>query len=259
MSTVSISAGAGRRAPSKRAIGGVTITAMGREEAAERLWRAIAEGEHVKLAFANANLVNFAAADAALAHALRGFLIFPDGVGVDLGSRLLHGSPFPANLNGTDLTPYLLATSPAPLRIMLLGARPGVAERAAAEMARSFPRHQVSALADGYFTPAQEPAILARLEAARPDLLLVAFGNPRQELWIARALDERHCAVAAGVGALFDFVAGEARRAPPALRRMRMEWAWRLAHEPGRLWRRYLLGSPAFLARVVAQKLTRSA
>lgn len=259
MSTASIPAGARGRAPSKRAIGGVAISAMGREDAAERLWRAIAEGEHVKLAFANANLVNFAADDPELARALRGFLVLPDGIGVDLGSRLLHGSPFPANLNGTDLTPYLLASSPAPLRVMLLGARPGVAERAAAEMGRQFPRHRITALGDGYFPPAHEHVILACLEAARPDLLLVAFGNPRQELWIARALDGRHCAVAAGVGALFDFMAGEARRAPVAVRRLRMEWAWRLAHEPARLWRRYLLGSPAFLARVVAQKLTRSA
>ena len=101
-----------------------------------------------------------------------------------------------------------------------------------------------------------ESALLARLEREHPDLLLVAFGNPRQERWIAEKLNARHCSVAAGIGAFFDFLAGEVTRAPLWIRRLRMEWLYRLWLEPGRLWRRYVVGNPIFLLRVLRQRLT---
>jgi exopolysaccharide biosynthesis WecB/TagA/CpsF family protein len=80
------------------------------------------------------------------------------------------------------------------------------------------------------------------------------MGNPKQEFWIADRLSGRHGALAIGVGALFDFLAGEVKRAPEALRRLRLEWAWRLMLEPQRLFRRYVLGNPLFLLRVLAVK-----
>ncbi len=182
--------------------------------------------------------------------------MLPDGIGVDLGSRLLHGAPFPENLNGTDFTPALLQGLQGPCSVALVGARPGVANRAAAALARLAPRHAYHVVSDGFFAPDDEAGILDALASLRPDILLVAFGNPRQERWIAERLDARHCAAAMGVGALFDFLAGEVPRAPEAVRAARLEWAWRLAQEPGRLWRRYVLGNPAFLARMALQKLT---
>jgi exopolysaccharide biosynthesis WecB/TagA/CpsF family protein len=141
---------------------------------------------------------------------------------------------------------------------MLLGGRPGVAERAAERFAQRYPAHRFGVLGHGYFAPEEEPALLARLAQERPDLLLVAFGNPRQELWIARHLDRSHCSVAVGVGALLDFTAGEVVRAPELLRRLRLEWLFRLAQEPRRLWRRYVVGNPAFLLRVLRARLART-
>jgi exopolysaccharide biosynthesis WecB/TagA/CpsF family protein len=235
-------------------VGIVRIALLERAEALRSAKLAIAEGSHLKLAFANAHVVNLAATDKRFARALDSFLILADGIGVDIGARILAGRSFPANLNGTDFIPALLASVEAPLKVGLVGARPGVAERAIAGFQAIAPIHSYTSFSHGYFAPSDEPALLARLAAERPDILLVAFGNPRQETWIADRIDARHCSIVAGVGALFDFMAGEAPRAPAWMRELRLEWAFRLAHEPIRLWRRYLLGNPAFLLRVIGQK-----
>lgn len=243
--------------PPRRDVAGVAVAALTRVEALALIERAFDEASHLRLAYCNANLVNIAARDESLRQRLASFLILPDGIGVDIASRLLYGAPFPANLNGTDFTPAILANRAQSLSVMLLGGRPGIAERAAARLAADYPQHRFSVLGHGYFEPDEEQALLARLVHERPDLLLVAFGNPRQEEWIADRIDARHCTVAAGIGALFDFLAGEVTRAPESFRALRLEWVYRLWLEPRRLWRRYVVGNPAFLMRVLRQKLAR--
>ena len=84
------------------------------------------------------------------------------------------------------------------------------------------------------------------------------MGVPRQEFWIAKNITPRHCTMPIAVGALLDFLSGAVPRAPAWMRRLRLEWVFRLIIEPGRLWRRYILGNPVFLARVVRQKLSSS-
>lgn len=241
--------------PPRRDIAGVPVAALTRQEALALIDQAFDGGDHLRLAYCNANLVNIAARDAGLRERLAGFLVLPDGIGVDIASRLLYGTSFPANLNGTDFTPAILAARRRPLSVMLLGGKPGIAERAAARLRADYPQHRFAVLSHGYFAPQEETTLLARLAHERPDLLLVAFGNPRQEQWIADRLDARHCAVAAGIGALFDFLAGEVARAPETVRTLRLEWIYRLWLEPRRLWRRYVVGNPAFLMRVLRQKL----
>jgi exopolysaccharide biosynthesis WecB/TagA/CpsF family protein len=224
-------------------------------QAMRRLNEALGAGAHLKVAFANAHVVNLAARDEPFRAALGRFMVLPDGVGVDIGSRLLHGAPFPDNLNGTDFTPAFLAQVGRPLRVALVGARPGVAEKAAERLRELAPRHAFVVVSHGFFDRRGEVAILDRLRGERPDVLLVAFGNPRQEAWIAEMIGRQHCSLAFGVGALFDFLAGEAPRAPALMRRLRLEWLFRLSLEPSRLWRRYVLGNPAFLARMALQRL----
>jgi exopolysaccharide biosynthesis WecB/TagA/CpsF family protein len=234
-------------------IGAVDVASLTVAEADAFVMAAIERGRHLKLAFANAHVVNLAAADDRFAAALSQFLVVPDGIGVELGARLVHGARFRANLNGTDFIPGFLVRAPQSLRVGLVGARPGVAVRAAAALAALAPHHSYEVFGDGFFDADAEAAILLRLAEQRPHLLLVAFGNPRQELWIADRLGPGHANVAAGVGALFDFLAGEVMRAPEWMRQMRLEWVFRLAQEPVRLWRRYLLGNPVFLGRMLAQ------
>ncbi|MGL4243296.1 MAG: WecB/TagA/CpsF family glycosyltransferase [Beijerinckiaceae bacterium] len=237
-----------------RDILGVAISDLGRAEALALLQASIAGNRHLKLAFCNAHTANTAAVDPSFRKALASFVVLPDGVGVDIAARLLHGRKFLANLNGTDLVPDLLCSSMAPLQVAMIGGRPGVAERAAAELIRRNPSLVVGPVLDGFSGEAAEATFLDELASRPADVILVAMGNPRQELWIARNIAARHGALAIGVGALFDFLAGEVRRAPAMVRSARLEWAWRLLLEPRRLFRRYVIGNPEFLLRVLASK-----
>lgn len=95
--------------------------------------------------------------------------------------------------------------------------------------------------------------IVAKIVASKADVLLVAMGNPLQELWLAEHLQATGCRLGIGVGALFDFLSGDVARAPLWVREARLEWVYRLLLEPGRLWHRYLVGNPVFLMRVLGQ------
>ena len=101
---------------------------------------------------------------------------------------------------------------------------------------------------------AGQAVILTALEHADADIVLVAMGVPAQELFLVNTLNSRHGRLFVGVGALFDFYAGNVSRAPALVRRLRMEWVWRLALEPARLWRRYILGNPAFLLGILRDR-----
>jgi alpha-1,3-mannosyltransferase len=214
----------------------------------------IADGSHCRLAFLNANLANVISGSRSLQEKLRSFTLVNDGIGMDIASLLLYGRRFPENLNGTDFTPHFLETSRHRLRVFLLGSREDVVRRAAARLCERWPRHIVVGCESGYFPAHEEAALVERIRAASPDLVLVGMGNPRQEEWIADHLSDVPCSAFA-VGALFDFMTDEVPRASGWLRAIRCEWMFRLALEPRRLWRRYLLGNPLFLARVVAQRL----
>jgi len=238
-----------------RDILGVPVASLDWSEAIALLARRLEERRFTPVGFMNAHNANVASRDPEFARALAGFLILPDGVGVDIASKVLYGKAFPANLNGTDFVPGFLAASAQPLTVGLLGATRRNAEGAAHAFQQLTPHHRFIVVHDGFFRPAEEPAILARLEELKPDVLLVAMGVPRQEFWIAQNIGPQHCLVPIAVGALLDFMSGAVPRAPALVRRLRAEWLFRLYVEPGRLWRRYIFGNPAFIVRIVAQKL----
>lgn len=237
---------------------GIPTAALSWADALDLLRRLVADSRFTKVGFLNAHNANVACSDPAFADALRDFLVLPDGVGVDIAARILHGTPFPDNLNGTDIVPAFIASITKPVTVGLLGATRENAGGAADRLAELAPQHAYIVIHDGYFTEDQEPAILARIAEVRPDILLVAMGVPRQELWIADHLDAGFCTMPIAVGALLDFLSGSVPRAPQWVRDLRLEWVFRLWIEPGRLWRRYILGNPVFLARVFARKLSRS-
>ncbi|MBW8909177.1 MAG: WecB/TagA/CpsF family glycosyltransferase [Mesorhizobium sp.] len=235
---------------------GISVLAIRWDEAVTLLTRLIDERRFTKVSFLNAHNANIAYTDPTFAEALEDFLILPDGVGVDIAAKLLYGAPFPSNLNGTDFIPAFLQASSRPLTVALLGATRVNAEAASAKLSALAGQHKFVVIHDGYFSAAQEPEIVERIARVRPDILLVAMGVPRQELWIERHIDARHCTLPIAVGALLDFLSGTVPRAPLWLRRLRLEWLFRLWIEPGRLWRRYVVGNPVFLWRVFKQKLT---
>jgi exopolysaccharide biosynthesis WecB/TagA/CpsF family protein len=236
-----------------RLILGIAIADVGRATAIAALETALRNRSFVRLAFCNAHTANLAYDQPVFRRQLEPFLVLPDGIGVDLASTLLYGQPFAENLNGTDFVPDLLQALSGPQKIRLIGARPGIADKAARVLRAIAPQHEIVALADGYQMAEIEPLLLAGLERDPADIVLVAMGNPLQEQWIATRLDERHASLAIGVGALFDFLAGEVPRAPLVWRKLRLEWVYRLLREPSRLFARYVLGNPKFLWRVLRQ------
>jgi len=238
-----------------RRILGIRVASLGREEAVSLLSGFIREKTFTKVGFLNAHNANVACSNKEFAAALDDFLVLADGIGVDIAARWLYGAPFPANLNGTDFVPALLLAADKPLTVGLLGATRENAERAAQRLGEIAPQHRFVVVHDGFFTAQEEPTVIASLAALRPDILLVAMGVPRQEFWIARNLGPEHCTLPIAVGALLDFLSGSVPRAPEWMRRLRLEWLFRLVIEPGRLWRRYIVGNPLFLLRVLRQKL----
>jgi len=174
----------------------------------------------------------------------RAGLVLTDGMPIVLASRLL-GQPVPERVTGADLTMELLAaaTEAKPLSVYLLGAGPGVAERAAENAEAKWPAVSVV----GTYSPpfgfekdeAENEAILKRIQEAAPDILVVGLGAPKQELWVHQYQHRLHAKVALCVGATIDFLAGEKPRAPLWMQRCGLEWFHRMLSDPRRLLARY--------------------
>ncbi len=213
-----------------------------------------ADGQTV-VAFLNANNANIAMRNPTFRRALSACTVLPDGVGVDIAAKALHGHFFPANLNGTDFIPALLTYIARPLKVALLGAHPDVLRRATEEFGRRLPWHEFASVSDGYFDRDDCEDVLERLAEMKADVVLVAMGSPTQELWIQENIGPQHGKLIFSVGGLFDFVSERIPRAPPMVRTLRCEWVFRLIQEPRRMWRRYILGNPLFLFYVLRQKI----
>ena len=176
-------------------------------------------------------------------------LIVADGVGVVWATRYL-GRPVPERVTGTDLLPELARRcAAAGYRLYLLGAAPGIAEAAGARLQELAPGLVIAGTYAGSPAPNEEEEIVERVRAAHADVLCVAYGAPAQDLWIWRNLARLPVAVAIGVGGAYDFLSGRQQRAPVFLRKLGLEWLYRLYREPWR-WRR-MLALPRFAMRVI--------
>jgi len=246
------------RLPTTRILGVDIARATARDALAE-LGRLHDESPPALVAYANAHTLNLAAADPSFRQVLQeAAIVLNDGAGVAIAARLQR-RPFPENLNGSDFNPRILELAAARgWRVYLLGSHPGTAEAVADRFTREIPRLEVAGTRHGFFDRADDPSVAAEVAASGASVLLVAMGNPLQELWLARNLAATGARLGVGVGAFFDFAAGRAVRAPRWMNRAGVEWLWRLAREPRRLWRRYVLGNPEFLARVLKERLTAS-
>ena len=207
------------------------------------------------VAFVNADCLNIAVRRAHYRRVLgETSLTLGDGIGLKIAGQLL-GRPMRQNVNGTDLFPRLCELADRRrARIFLLGARPAVVEGVRAWIAERHPGAFVCGTHHGYFDAQSEPAVIDAIRASAPDLLLVALGAPRQDEWLAAHLGATGAAVGIGVGGLFDFYSGRIPRAPVWMRELGLEWVFRLAQEPRRMWRRYLVGNVLFLVRVLRER-----
>jgi N-acetylglucosaminyldiphosphoundecaprenol N-acetyl-beta-D-mannosaminyltransferase len=176
-----------------------------------------------------------------------GDLIVADGVPVVWTSRLA-GVPLPERVAGVDLTERLLAEGAVRgLSVYFLGARPEVVRDLADYCRRNHPRLKVVGYRDGYFSMAEHAAIVAEIARLAPHMLFVGMPSPFKEVWCQLHREALGVPVIAGVGGTFDVLTGYVRRAPRALQAVGMEWSWRLAMEPRKMWKRYLHTNTEFL------------
>ena len=185
-------------------------------------------------------------------------VVFSDGAGVRLAARMLGGR-LPERITYADWLPRLAALAERRgFSLFFLGARPGVAGEAARRLKASHPDLQIVGARDGYFDhragSPENGAVVKEINAARPDVLLVGLGMPLQERWLMENRHRLDVGAALTGGAVFDYASGRLRRGPRLLTDNGFEWLARRLVEPRRLWRRYLLGNPLFLARVLAQR-----
>jgi N-acetylglucosaminyldiphosphoundecaprenol N-acetyl-beta-D-mannosaminyltransferase len=180
----------------------------------------------------------------------RATLVVADGMPVIWAARLL-GQPLPERVTGKHLLPRLLERAAAcGWRVFLLGAAPDVNAEAERALKHRFPTLLIAGRHSPPFGFESDPpcnqALVRAINDARTDILVVALGAPKQELWVARHLDDLRIRCALGVGAALDFAAGALRSCPAWVERVGLEWLWRLFQEPRRLWRRYLIDDLAF-------------
>lgn len=185
-------------------------------------------------------------------------LVFIDGTPMMWAARFL-GRPMPGRVSGSDFVPaFCAAAAREGYSIFLLGGAPGIAEAAR----RSLERHSGALRVAGVYVPPlgferddQENARIVRMvRQARPDVLLAAFGCPKQEKWLFRFREELQVPISMGVGSTFDYLAGRLRRAPLWMQKAGIEWTYRLMQEPRRLWKRYLIDDVPFVYHVVRQR-----
>lgn len=240
---------------------GVGVHSIPLADLLARIVATVAAGRREIVANVNAHALNLAVEVPTFRAFLnRADVVFCDGFGVRWAARLLGGGA-PERYTPPDFLPQLAARcAERGYSLYLLGARPGIAERAAARLAADAPGLRVGSH-HGYFdftTEGEENRrVVAAINDFRPDLLLVGLGMPLQERWLEENWGALTAAVALPVGAAFDYLAGEVARAPRWMTDRGFEWLGRLVVEPRRLWRRYVVGNPRFLWRVMMQRLGR--
>ena len=178
-------------------------------------------------------------------------LVLPDGIGVVYSAKIL-GTPLKERVPGIEFAEAMLsALNEMGGRLYLLGAKPGVAEEAGRRICARYPDLVLCGTHDGYFK--DEQAILPEIAAAKPDLLFVCLGAPKQEKWMARWGRHTGAKLAIGLGGCLDVFAGNVQRAPERWQKLGLEWAYRLKKEPKRIGRMAKL--PLVLVKAAGQRI----
>lgn len=232
---------------------GFPVDPLGVTEAVGRVARAIQDRQPLQVVTINAEMAMQGLADPELGQILRSSgLVLPDGSGVVWAIRR-QGLPV-TKLAGVDFLGHVADWCAREGKsLYLFGAAEGVAAEAARTLQERYPGLAIAGTRSGFFAPDEEPTVLETLRQARPDVLLVALGVPRQEKWIARHQAELGVPVAMGVGGSFDVLANRVKRAPAGFQRLHLEWLYRLIQEPWR-WKRMGSTLPRFAWLVMWQK-----
>lgn len=178
-------------------------------------------------------------------------LVIPDGIGIIHSARILR-TPLKERLPGIDVTTSILeCMGREGRRVFLLGAKPGIAEKAAEEMKKQFPGLVICGTQDGYFK--DDDPVVEKINEAAPDFLLVCLGAPKQELWMAQNAGKLNVGFMGGLGGTLDVFAGTVKRAPQIWQDLGLEWLYRCLKEPWRFKRAAKL--PKFLFNAIGKRL----
>ena len=231
---------------------GVGFDNLTMEEAVEKAYTLQTAQRGGYVVTPNPEIVMICRRDIEAAEAVAGaVLTIPDGIGVIYAAKLRH-TPLKEKVPGCDFTLALLEKMAAAGRsVYLLGAKPGVAEKAGENLAARFPGLRVVGTHDGYFQ--DDAPVVAEIAATAPDLLLVCLGAPKQELFMKNHLDELHIKLMIGLGGSLDSFAGTVKRAPKWMIRCNLEWLYRLIKEPKRFGR--MLRLPKYLFAVLGKRI----
>lgn len=233
-------------------VAGLPLDALTVAELHDAIEHAVRSGDRARVLHLNAHAVVLARKDDDFRMALEeAEIVFCDGAGVRLAA-LIAGHAIPPRITYADwMWQFADFSSRRGLSWFLLGGVPGRTDAAMMALQDRYPALKVCGTAHGYFNHDPQSidsiSLRARIASARPDVLIVGFGMPVQEAWLRGNWPELAVPVALVGGAVFDYVAGATPRAPVWLRSIGLEWLGRLAIEPRRLWRRYILGLPHFL------------
>ena len=240
-------------------VAGIKVDNVDEDEAISMVDKWIDGPAAAYIAVVNAAKLVSAGRNSELRQALIGAdLVTADGMSVVWASRLL-GSPLKERVTGIDMFERLIGHAERRgSSVYLLGGRDEAVGRIVTRFRREYPNLKVAGYRNGYFAAAEADEVVERIRRSGAELLFVAMGSPRQEIWIASNLAATGARFALGVGGAFDHLSGLSRRAPRWMQQAGMEWLYRLLSEPRRLWRRYLIGNLLFTWLVAKQLVSRS-
>jgi N-acetylglucosaminyldiphosphoundecaprenol N-acetyl-beta-D-mannosaminyltransferase len=203
------------------------------------------EKRSISIFFLNAHCFNIAQKNQEYCKALNSSdLLLNDGIGIKIGTKILK-LPHKENMNGTDFIPKVIELCLDKKRpIFLLGAKEGISCTAAETLRTKFPEINIIGNRSGYFSEEEEVKMIEEINQLKVEVLIVGMGVPMQELWIYKNKDKlKTVKIAIAGGAIIDFISGNVRRAPVWIQKIGMEWLFRFAQEPKRLFRRYFSGN----------------
>ena len=238
---------------------GVNVHAITVNELHEYIAHAIDNDIKTSILHVNVHGLNLAYKDTDFKQILnKSALVFCDGAGVILGAKIL-GYKIPERITYADwMWNFAKFCAAKKFSLFFLGAKPGIAQNAATQLLMRFPNLQIAGVQHGYFDKSfgsvENETIIKKINAAQPDILVVGFGMPLQERWLMENADRINVNIFLTGGAVFDYISGKLKRAPRWMTNNYLEWLGRLIIEPRRLWKRYIIGNPQFLLRVLKQK-----
>jgi N-acetylglucosaminyldiphosphoundecaprenol N-acetyl-beta-D-mannosaminyltransferase len=239
--------------PTPITILGIPVHDVTTEETLTFIDQFVRDGAPRQICTVNPEFIMAAQRDAEFKQVLQhSTLNLPDGIGVLWAAKRL-GHPLRERVAGSDLVGMMADRAQGTgWRIFLLGAAEGVAEQAASKLKERYPQTHIVGAYAGSSRPEDEADIAARIRSAGANVLLVAYGAPKQDKWIARNIERTSVAAAMGIGGSLDFIVGTQKRAPRWIQRLGLEWLYRLMREPWR-WRRQL-ALPRFVWQVLRQR-----